>query len=95
MAHLCPINNLNQIKMDATSNKNNETTGKTGETFKITGNWDNQSKELKKQFSQLTDADLKFEAGKEHELLTRLESKLNKKREEVIDIIKKAQSERA
>ncbi|MFY7672026.1 hypothetical protein ACOSP6_13150 [Tenacibaculum sp. MEBiC06402] len=64
---------------------------KTEESFKITGNWENQSKELKSKFSQLTDADLKFETGKENDLLKRVENRLNKKREEVINIIKKGQ----
>jgi uncharacterized protein YjbJ (UPF0337 family) len=70
--------------MDTTQKKN-------GETFKITGNWNSQSKQLKEKFPQLTDSDLKFETGKEEELLSRLQTKLNKKREEVIDIINKAQ----
>lgn len=61
------------------------------EGFKITGNWDEQSKILKEKFNQLTDADLKFEVGKESELLTRVETRLNKKRDEVINIIKKGQ----
>lgn len=61
------------------------------ESFKIIGNWENQSKELKSKFSQLTDADLKFEKGKENDLLKRVETRLNKKREEVINIIKKGQ----
>jgi uncharacterized protein YjbJ (UPF0337 family) len=59
----------------------------TAESFKITGNWDAQAKLLKEKFSQLTDADLKFETGKETELLTRVETRLNKKREEVIGLI--------
>ena len=66
---------------------------KTTEAFKITGNWANQSKELIGKFSQLTDEDLKFETGKENELLKRVETRLNKNREEVINIIKKGQSE--
>ena len=72
--------------MDTNQNKNSE-------TFKITGNWDVQSKQLKEKFSQLTDADLKFETGKENELLSRVENRLNKKRDEVINIIKKTQTE--
>ncbi|MDN3708143.1 hypothetical protein QW060_13610 [Myroides ceti] len=60
------------------------------EDFKIK-NWDESSKKLKEQFSQLTDADLKFENGKEDELLHRIENKLNKKRPEVIDLINKHQ----
>lgn len=70
--------------MDTNQNKGNE-------AFKITGNWADQSKQLKEKFSQLTDADLKYETGKEDELLSRVETRLNKKREEVINIIRKGQ----
>ena len=70
--------------MDLKQNKN-------GETFKIIGNWETQSKQLKKEFIHLTDADLKCETGKENDLLTRMENKLKKTREEVINIIKKVQ----
>jgi len=66
---------------------------KSSEPFKITGNWNNQSKHLKEKFTQLTDADLKLETGKENDLLKRVETRLNKTREEVIDIIKKGQSQ--
>ena len=68
---------------------------KTSEHFEITGNWDAQAKKLKEKFPQLTDSDLEFEAGKEDELLKRVEARLNKKREEVINILKKEQSEKA
>ena len=61
---------------------------KTEETFKITGNWEAQSKQLKSKYPQLTDADLKFEVGKESELLSRLQSRLGKNRHEVIAILK-------
>lgn len=71
------------------------TQSKNGETFKITGNWENQSKQLKEKFTQLTDSDVKFETGKEEELLSRLQTKLSKNREEVIGIIKKSQVEKA
>jgi len=64
---------------------------KPAESFKITGNWATQTKELKSKFSQLTDADLKFETGKESDLLNRVQTRLNKNREEVINIIKKGQ----
>lgn len=60
-------------------------------TFKIT-NWNDSSKKLKEQFSQLTESDLKFETGKEEDLLKRLENRLNKKRPEVIDLINKHQT---
>ncbi|MGS4344016.1 hypothetical protein ACKUSY_00185 [Myroides odoratus] len=58
------------------------------EVVKIS-NWDESSKKLKEQFSQLTDVDLKYEVGKENDLLNRLEKKMNKKRSEVIDLINK------
>lgn len=59
--------------------------------FKMTGNWNDQSKELKKSYGQLTEEDLKFESGKENELLTRIENRLHKSRPDVINLIKKAQ----
>lgn len=59
------------------------------ETFKITGNWENQSKELKGKYSQPSDADLKIETGLER--LKRVEARLYNTREEVINIIKKSQ----
>jgi len=73
--------------MQTTQSKNNA-------PFKITGNWDAQSKQLKAKFPKLTDADLKYEIGKETALLSRIETRLNKSNEEVIDIIKKGQSEK-
>ncbi|MEO5978680.1 MAG: hypothetical protein ABIS36_16315 [Chryseolinea sp.] len=63
--------------------------------FAITGDWAVQSKSLRRKFAQLTDEDLKFEKGKEDDLLKRLEEKLNKKREELIDIIQKGQNAKA
>lgn len=72
-------------------NSNNKTT----ENFKITGDWATQSKELKSRYSMLTDTDLKFESGKENDLLKRVETRLNKNREEVINIIKKVQTKTA
>jgi hypothetical protein len=68
-------------------------TKKSAIDFKIKGNWETQAKELKKKYPQLGDSDLKFEAGKETELVARLAKSLNKKKEEVINIIKKGQVE--
>ena len=56
-------------------------------SYRMLRNWDVQSQYLKERFSELTDADLKLENGKESELFSRIEAKLNKKREEVINII--------
>lgn len=72
-----------------------ETLKKTSEeVFKISGDWKVQSKSLKEKFAQLTDEDLNFVAGKENELLLRVEKRLNKNRAEVINIIKKVQTEK-
>ena len=68
---------------------------KSSEHFKITGNWETKFKKLKAKYPQLTDADLKFEPGKESELLTRLESRLKKSREEVISVISSVELEKA
>jgi uncharacterized protein YjbJ (UPF0337 family) len=62
---------------------------KADEGFKITGNWAEQAKGLKDKFPKLTEADLKFEVGKEEQLLTRLSTALNKKKDEVLNLLKK------
>lgn len=69
---------LNTYKMENTNN----------EAFKITGEWPPQAAKLQEKFKQLTDADLKFEAGKENELISRISSRINKKHGEVIDLLK-------
>jgi hypothetical protein len=66
----------------------------TEEKFKITGNWTVQAKNLKEKYASLNDADLKFEVGKEADLIARLETKLNKKHDEVVNILKKGMSEK-
>ena len=69
--------------MDQPQNVNNE-------LFKITKDWDWQSKLLlKENFGQLTLADLKFERGKENELLDRIGTRLSKTRQEIINILRK------
>lgn len=79
---LCTIINLIREIMDTTPQKN-------AQAFKITGDWTAQSKLLKEKFPQLTDADLKLETDKDAELLARVSTRLNKKDEEVINIINK------
>ncbi len=65
----------------------NSNMGKHAGNFEITGNWGKQSTQLKEQYRQLTDSDLRFEPGKENQLLDKIGTKLNKTRDEVIDII--------
>ena len=59
--------------------------------LQIDFDWSNQSKKLMEKYPQLTSKDVSFETGKEEDLINRLETKLNKKRDEVINIIKKGQ----
>lgn len=60
---------------------------------KLFGHWEKSCEKLKSQFTDLTDADLILEEGKENNLISRLELRLNKNRDEVIVLIKEAQTE--
>lgn len=71
--------------MTTSNNKN--------DTFIMGSNWDAQARQLKEQFTSLTDADLKYVPGKEDELLSTVQARLHKTREEVISIIKLLPSE--
>lgn len=67
----------------------NNVQGKTDVGFKITSDWDKHSKLLQERYPSLKDSDLKFETGKENELIARISARLNKKQDEVINIVKK------
>lgn len=56
--------------------------------FKMIGDWEGQSRLLKEKFPQVTKTDLVFEKDHEKELLERIQKRLNKKREEMINIRK-------
>jgi len=60
----------------------------------IFGTWENQAKELKAKYPELTDEDLLLVKGEEKALVRRMEARLNKKRDEVVHIIKKTQTEK-
>ncbi len=77
---------------NAISQNGSEKTAKDSksEDFKITGKWAAQSEILQEKFAQLTDADLEFEVGEEENLLQKIEKRLKKKRDEVINIIRKS-----
>jgi hypothetical protein len=57
--------------------------------FKVKGDWSIQADKLKAKFSSLTDDDLKFETGKEAELLRKVGKRLNKNLEETTAILEK------
>jgi hypothetical protein len=74
--------------METSSNKG-------AEAFKITGDWAVQSKALQVKYPLLTDADLACVAGKESELIARVETRLSKKHDEVVSLLRKAQEVKA
>ena len=55
----------------------------------LKGNWNVVKGKLKQQYAQLTDDDLVFVEGKEEELFGRLQVKLGKSKQEILDSIKK------
>lgn len=71
-----------------------DTTKQNGlESLTLAGDWNAQSKELKTRYSQLTDADLNLEPGKENELISRVQSRLKKNRSEVVQLLRSGQIE--
>jgi hypothetical protein len=46
-------------------------------------NWEQRKEAIRKEHPELTDEDLRYEIGKEGELLERLQAKLKKTKEEI------------
>ncbi|WP_445385828.1 hypothetical protein ACT6NV_03205 [Robiginitalea sp. IMCC44478] len=72
--------------------KSKEGERKSNELFKFSGDWEKQSKALMAKYPKLTSEDVKFESGKELDLIKRLENKLAKDRHEVVGILKSNQA---
>ena len=56
--------------------------------FELKGRWHELKGKIKQAHGDLTDNDLRYEEGKDEELYGRLQTKLGKSREEVIDYLK-------
>ena len=56
--------------------------------LELKGKWNELKGKAKQQYADLTDDDLMYEEGKEDELLGRMQTKLGKTRDEVVDWIK-------
>ena len=56
-------------------------------TAPVVENWNDQKEKLKTQFPTLTDEDLQYEEGKRDEMLTRVQDKLGKTRDELDGVI--------
>lgn len=57
------------------------------DNLRIKGNWNQIKGNLKEKYGDLTDDDLQYAEGKEDQLIGRLQEKLGKSREEVMEII--------
>ncbi|SEW54723.1 CsbD family protein [Chitinophaga arvensicola] len=58
--------------------------------LEIKGKWNELKGTLKQKYADLTDDDLLYEEGQEDKLVGKLQQKLGKSREEVIDLLKSA-----
>ncbi len=56
--------------------------------LEIKGNWNEVKGKAKQQYADLTDDDLKYQEGQEDEMLGRVQKKLGKTRDEVVDWLK-------
>lgn len=57
------------------------------DNLRIKGNWNQIKGKLKQQWGDLTDDDLRYEEGREDELIGRIQERTGKTREEIIDSI--------
>ncbi|HZI68535.1 MAG: CsbD family protein [Ginsengibacter sp.] len=55
--------------------------------LKLNGNWNEMKGKMKQEYGDLTDDDLKREEGKDDEFVGRLQKKLGKSKDEVINWI--------
>lgn len=62
--------------------------------LRIKGNWNELKGKVKQQWGDLTDDDLKYEEGREDELLGRIQRKTGKSRDEVVNYINGLNSDR-
>ena len=53
----------------------------------INGSWNETKKKLKQKFVTITDSDLLLAEGKQDQIFSRLESKLGKTKDEIINLI--------
>lgn len=57
--------------------------------LKLNGSWNDLKGKVKKQYASLTDDDLLYEEGKDDELVGRIQKKIGKTKDEVIQWIEK------
>jgi uncharacterized protein YjbJ (UPF0337 family) len=57
--------------------------------LKLRGSWNEVKGKIKQEYADLTDDDLKYEEGKDDELVGRLQKKVGKTKEQIIDWIQR------
>jgi uncharacterized protein YjbJ (UPF0337 family) len=57
--------------------------------LKLRGSWNEVKGKIKQEYADLTDDDLKYEEGKDDELVGRLQQKVGKTKDEIIDWIQR------
>jgi uncharacterized protein YjbJ (UPF0337 family) len=57
--------------------------------LKLNGSWNDVKGKIKQQYGVLTDDDLKYDEGKDDELLGRIQKKVGKTKEELKDWIER------
>lgn len=55
--------------------------------LKLKGNWNELKGKIKQQYGELTDDDLTYEEGKDDELVGRIQKKIGKTKDQVIEWI--------
>jgi uncharacterized protein YjbJ (UPF0337 family) len=55
--------------------------------LKLKGNWNELKGKMKQQYAELTDDDLVYEEGKDDELIGRIQKKIGKTKDQVIEWI--------
>ncbi|MEJ8802996.1 YtxH domain-containing protein [Pontibacter sp. H249] len=51
------------------------------------GSWEDVKRQLRQNYDELTDEDLSYQQGSENELLSRLQTRLNKTKDEVLKLL--------
>lgn len=61
--------------------------------LEIRGNWNEIKGKLKQKYSQLTDDDLFYAEGKFDEMVGKMQKRLNKTKQQVVDLISRTDEE--
>ena len=60
---------------------------RTDQRLRLRGDWDSLKSKLQHAYSQLTDEDLTYVEGKGHELVSRLQAKLGKRKRQIVKML--------